>query len=115
MNLVVAVVAVLIMGNTKITEMILTLKLILIVMIYDDYIYVCKNIGGKHPGVDHWLKFLKALDTVNWGVLWSTLMQHGVSQHLVWVLHDFTTHLLWSIRECANMLLIVVNSASVQM
>ena len=31
----------------------------------------------------------KAFDKVNWEALWAALMQHGVSQHLVWILQCF--------------------------
>ena len=32
------------------------------------------------------LDLSKAFDKVNWEALWAALMQHGVSQHLVWIL-----------------------------
>ena len=32
------------------------------------------------------LDLSKAFDKVNWEAFWAALMQHGVSQHLVWIL-----------------------------
>ena len=45
-----------------------------------------KTLAANIPSWIISLDLSKAFDKVNWEALWAALMQHGVSQHLVWIL-----------------------------